>query len=99
MVNLADNRNIGAISEEEQKILNSKTVFIAGCGGLGCYCADMLSRLGIGHLVLCDCDEFEPSNLNRQLYCNYKTCPLILGCIVCLRPLRAYLYPSSPHCI
>ena len=73
MVNLADNRNIGAISEEEQKILNSKTVFIAGCGGLGCYCADMLSRLGIGHLVLCDCDEFEPSNLNRQLYCNYKT--------------------------
>ena len=73
MVNLADNRNIGAISEKEQKILNSKTVFIAGCGGLGCYCADMLSRLGIGHLVLCDCDEFEPSNLNRQLYCNYKT--------------------------
>lgn len=70
---ITENRNIGAISEEEQAVLGSKTVFVAGCGGLGCYCADMLSRLGVGHLVLCDCDEFEPSNINRQLYCNVKT--------------------------
>ena len=73
MFKITENRNIGAISEEEQAVLGSKTVFVAGCGGLGCYCADMLSRLGVGHLVLCDCDEFEPSNINRQLYCNVKT--------------------------
>ncbi len=70
---LSENRNIGAITEEEQEILRSKTVLIAGCGGLGGFCADMLSRLGIGCLVLCDCDEFEPSNLNRQLYSNVTT--------------------------
>ena len=49
---LSENRNIGAITEEEQEILRSKTVLIAGCGGLGGFCADMLSRMGIGCLVL-----------------------------------------------
>lgn len=67
------NRNIGAITAEEQAILRRKTVLIAGCGGLGGYCAELLSRLGVGKLVLCDCDVFEESNLNRQLFCNRNT--------------------------
>ena len=69
----SERRNIGAISEEEQLLLRNKTVFIAGCGGLGGYCAELLFRLGIGGLRLCDCDVFEQSNLNRQLYCNTTT--------------------------
>lgn len=69
----SERRNIGAITEEQQLILRKKTVFIAGCGGLGGYCAELLFRLGIGGLKLCDCDVFEQSNLNRQLYCNTTT--------------------------
>lgn len=70
---LIDNRNIGAISAEEQESLSKKTVLIAGCGGLGGYCAELLSRLGVGCLVLCDCDVYEESNLNRQLFSNINT--------------------------
>lgn len=69
----SEKRNIGAITVEEQLLLQKKTVFIAGCGGLGGFCAELLFRLGIGTLVLCDCDVFEESNLNRQLYCNTTT--------------------------
>ena len=66
-------RNIGAITSEEQAILSKKTVFIAGCGGLGGFVAEMLSRIGIGKLVLCDFDEFCDSNYNRQVFCIGRT--------------------------
>ena len=61
-------RNIGAINQAEQNLLAGKRVIIAGCGGLGCYAAEFLARLGIGHLSLIDGDVFMSSNLNRQLY-------------------------------
>jgi len=61
-------RNIGAITEAEQGLLKTKRVAIAGCGGLGCYAAEFLARLGLGHLTLIDGDVFAASNLNRQLY-------------------------------
>ena len=61
-------RNIGAISQAEQELLAGKRALIAGCGGLGCYAAEFLARLGIGHLSLIDGDVFTASNLNRQLY-------------------------------
>lgn len=48
-------------------IKNSK-VAIAGLGGLGSNIAIMLSRLGVGNLLLVDFDVVEPSNLNRQQY-------------------------------
>lgn len=43
-------------------------VGIAGLGGLGSNIAVMLTRLGIGHLVLADFDQVDLSNLNRQHY-------------------------------
>lgn len=49
-------------------ILASKTVGIAGCGGLGSNAAASLVRAGIGRLILADHDTVEPSNLNRQYY-------------------------------
>ena len=61
-------RNIGAITEAEQDLLRTKRAAIAGCGGLGCYAAEFLARLGLGHLTLIDGDVFAESNLNRQLY-------------------------------
>ena len=63
-------------THEEQQLLAGRTVFIAGCGGLGGYVAECLARAGVGRLVLADGDVFEASNLNRQLGATEKN----LGC-------------------
>lgn len=47
-------------------ILRKATVGIAGCGGLGSNAAVMLTRAGVGHLVVVDHDIVAPENLNRQ---------------------------------
>lgn len=54
--------------ENIKKVLQTKTVGIAGCGGLGSNCAIALARTGIGKLVIADFDIVEESNLNRQYY-------------------------------
>lgn len=51
-----------------KEILSTKTVGIAGCGGLGSNCAVALARVGIGKLIVADFDVIEESNLNRQYY-------------------------------
>ena len=60
-------RNLGALTAEECALLRTKTVFVAGCGGLGGYVVEMLLRLGVGTIRAADGDAFEASNLNRQL--------------------------------
>ena len=60
-------RNLGALTEQECAALRTKTVFVAGCGGLGGYLIEMLLRLGVGTIRAADGDVFEASNLNRQL--------------------------------
>ena len=54
--------------QERQQHLYTASVGIAGLGGLGSNIAVQLTRLGIGHLTLADCDRVEISNLNRQSY-------------------------------
>jgi len=56
---------------EIKAILASKTVGIAGAGGLGSNCASALVRTGIGKIIIADFDIIEESNLNRQFY--FKT--------------------------
>lgn len=53
---------------EAQAAFERASVGIAGLGGLGSHVAEHLARLGIGRLVLVDCDVVEPTNLNRQRY-------------------------------
>ena len=60
-------RNIGALTQEEQELLKTKKAAIIGCGGLGCYAAEFLARAGLKHLTLIDGDVYATSNLNRQL--------------------------------
>jgi len=60
-------RNYPSISEDDQEILKTKCVAVIGCGGLGGHIIDCLARIGIGKLILIDCDNFSESNLNRQL--------------------------------
>lgn len=62
-------RNLPAISAEEQHILKGTHIFLAGCGGLGGCLAELCARLGIGKITVCDGDVFTKSNLNRQLLC------------------------------
>ncbi|MBE7005044.1 MAG: HesA/MoeB/ThiF family protein [Ruminococcaceae bacterium] len=60
-------RNIPSVSPEEQETLARKRVLVVGCGGLGGYIIEYLTRMGVGELTVVDGDVFETSNLNRQL--------------------------------
>lgn len=60
-------RNIPSITESEQSMLKSCRVAVIGAGGLGGYAVELLTRLGIGKLTVCDGDCFTESNLNRQV--------------------------------
>ncbi|MGI6745055.1 MAG: HesA/MoeB/ThiF family protein [Acutalibacteraceae bacterium] len=66
-------KNLVTISPQEQKQLAAKSVFISGCGGLGGFVGEYLTRLGLGSLVFCDFDKFELDNMNRQLLCTGET--------------------------
>ena len=55
-------------TDELREKLKSRTVGIAGCGGLGSNCAVALDRIGIGNLIIADYDKVSESNLNRQYY-------------------------------
>jgi len=60
-------RNIGHITHQEQEFLRSSKIAIMGVGGLGGPLSDQLARVGCQHIVLCDNDTYDESNLNRQL--------------------------------
>ena len=60
-------RNLGVINPSEQaKLLQSKVVII-GAGGLGGTVLELLTRMGIGKLIIADKDIIVDSNLNRQI--------------------------------
>ncbi len=59
--------NLGALTAEEISSLQSKSVCVVGCGGIGGYAIELLARVGIGKLTVVDGDCFDISNLNRQL--------------------------------
>lgn len=63
-------RHQNIISLKEQLQLLNSHVAIIGLGGIGGYVTEMLTRIGIGHLTICDPDIFEEHNLNRQLFSN-----------------------------
>jgi molybdopterin/thiamine biosynthesis adenylyltransferase len=60
-------RNTGLISLEEQQILASSLVVIAGCGGVGGLHAHTCARLGVGRFRIADTDTFSIANINRQI--------------------------------
>ena len=60
-------RNLGFVSADEQAKLRSARVFIPGVGGMGGSAIFCLARCGIERFLFADMDEFEVSNLNRQM--------------------------------
>lgn len=63
---VAFSRNIGWLTEAEQRSLSGKRVAIAGLGGVGGSHLLALTRLGIGSFHISDFDRFELANFNRQ---------------------------------
>lgn len=47
--------------------LTQAHILIVGCGGVGGYTAEMLTRAGIGTLTLVDADTISDTNRNRQI--------------------------------
>ncbi len=66
-------RNIGWITEEEQRMLRRSTVAVAGCGGMGGVAAELLLRAGIGEIRIADLELFDPSNIHRQIAAGVET--------------------------
>lgn len=62
----AFSRNIGWLTESEQRTLRSKRVAIAGMGGVGGFHLLTLARLGVANFNIADLDTFELANFNRQ---------------------------------
>jgi len=65
--------NMGVITLEEQEVLRTSCVGVAGCGAIGGHVANDLSYWGVGCLKLADNDTFETSNANRQLFAAFST--------------------------
>lgn len=56
-----------AIGEAGQRKLLASHALIVGCGALGCCCADILARAGVGTISIVDRDIVELTNLQRQI--------------------------------
>ena len=55
------------IASDSLKTLNQKTVLVIGCGGVGGYVIESLTRSGIGTLIIVDYDKIDITNINRQI--------------------------------
>jgi molybdopterin/thiamine biosynthesis adenylyltransferase len=62
-------RNRESLSLQDQLKLAESKVAVVGAGGLGGTVIQLLGRIGIGRLAVVDCDVFDETNLNRQVFC------------------------------
>lgn len=56
-------KRMGVVSDYEA--IRNKTVVVVGIGGVGSVAAEMLSRCGVGKLIMFDYDKVEMANMNR----------------------------------
>ena len=63
----AFSRNIGWVTEAEQKRLRQSRVAVGGLGGVGGVHLLTLARLGVGRFTIADFDVFDVVNFNRQV--------------------------------
>ncbi|KAL3070949.1 hypothetical protein niasHT_040105 [Heterodera trifolii] len=59
-------QRMGIVQNYEQ--IRKKTVVVVGVGGVGSVVAEMLTRCGIGKLILFDYDKVKLANMNRLFY-------------------------------
>ena len=58
-------RQARLFGDRGQEILAGQRIAIVGLGGAGSLICEMLSRLGVGEIILIDDDRVDPSNLSR----------------------------------
>ncbi|KAK9297393.1 hypothetical protein QLX08_008839 [Tetragonisca angustula] len=63
-------KRMGIVSNYEK--IKELTVAIVGIGGVGSVTAEMLTRCGIGKLILFDYDKVEMANMNRLFFQPYQ---------------------------
>lgn len=56
------------LGDENVARLRRSRVTVVGCGAVGSFAIEALSRAGIGHLKIIDFDQIALSNINRQLF-------------------------------
>jgi ubiquitin-like modifier-activating enzyme 5 len=59
-------KRMGIVDNYEQ--IRNKTVAVVGVGGVGSVAAEMLTRCGVGKLILFDYDKVELANMNRLFF-------------------------------
>lgn len=59
-------QRMGIVQDYER--IREKSVAVVGVGGVGSVTADMLTRCGIGKLILFDYDKVELANMNRLFF-------------------------------
>lgn len=69
MGQLSDSSRLYALKKmgliENYEDITKKTVLVVGVGGVGSVTCEMLTRMGIGKLIMFDYDKVEVSNMNR----------------------------------
>ena len=55
------------VGVDSLEILDTKSVLVLGCGGVGGYVVEALARSGIGEMILVDYDVVDETNINRQI--------------------------------
>jgi len=61
------------LGSESMKKLKESKVLVLGVGGVGSYVVEGLVRAGVGDIRLCDHDDLDISNINRQIHATTQT--------------------------
>lgn len=68
-----NDRALKYFSKKELEIITSKTIAIAGIGGVGAIAVELIARWGIKKFRLLDMDKYDLSNVNRQIFATTET--------------------------
>jgi molybdopterin/thiamine biosynthesis adenylyltransferase len=60
-------RNYGVVTHTEQEKIKNAKVTVIGAGGVGGITLISLARMGFGNIQVVDMDQFDYSNINRQM--------------------------------
>ena len=60
------------LTPDQLSRIQGVTIGVAGAGGLGSNCCQMLVRCGFRRFVVVDCDVVDASNLNRQFFFTHQ---------------------------
>ena len=65
-------RTLKIIKKELLDKIKEQNILLVGVGGVGGFALEALIRLGFSNITIVDADDFEESNLNRQILCTQE---------------------------